>query len=146
MCLTLRHLSGLDRNNPRPNSRGCNLEICARTETESAYSYERRLSPRLNHLAVALDQSHASQCKMETGDTSQGFEGALCSTPLPSINPHPSGAVAHGAPSLISDPISLNIWLFHQRPSIKPLPVRHAGVDLCAPAFITPQPLCDRQD
>lgn len=36
MRLPLWHLSGLDRNNPRPNSRGCNLEICAGTETESA--------------------------------------------------------------------------------------------------------------
>lgn len=38
MCLTLQHLSGLDRNNPRPNSGGCHLEICAGKESVSAYS------------------------------------------------------------------------------------------------------------
>lgn len=77
MCLTLWHLSGLDRNNPRPNSRGCNLEICAGAETESAYAYYLRLSPHLNHLAPAPDQSCILKYKMETGDQSHGFKCAL---------------------------------------------------------------------
>lgn len=49
MCLTLQHLSGLDRNNPQPNSGGCHLEICAGKESVSAYSNKPHLQPHLSH-------------------------------------------------------------------------------------------------
>lgn len=68
------------------------------------------------------------------------LQNALQFTFLSSLNPPPGRWGAHEAPLLISVLISVNTWMWHHQPSIKPLLVPDTRADLCALAHS--QPLC----
>lgn len=169
MCLTLQHLSGLDRNNPQPNSGGCHLEICAGKESVSAYSNKPHLQPHLSHqnslspflLPTALNTSSIAEMlgKSKEGKKLKWMDGS-CQVPFNSLSdPYPELTLLQaGAAPVMSGPIAdihSNIpqhLAVASPPTIKSLPAPDAGADLCAlaplPAHVplSHPDLTDRQD
>lgn len=127
MCLTLQHLSGLDRSNPLPNSRGCNLEICAGTETVSAYSHKPHLLPHRSLFLPALRHiQHLRKCKILIHKKKPRVKVEPPSALQLTFSFHfwtnpPSGrwgADDVRPPSLISILIYLNTWLSRHHPPL----------------------------
>lgn len=143
------------------------MEICAGTETVSAYSHKPHLPPNLSHLTPFCQPSDTSNIFEMAGNVKRRHTHAHTQKKF-KVAEVPFKSLSHSTPEqtllqagealVMSGPIAGIRFNTPQHlavtspPTIKSSLVSDTGADLCGLAhsqpcaFIMPQPLCDRQD